>query len=254
MAARRRFALALGCLALTLATSAGCAGGAGDDDVPPMPEDLVPFESADAPSCWPAGTREFTGGTAADQGSVVVLGEGDLGIVLAPQASETFCGWADEAERLVGEGYVVASFTWTDDGAVAVRAAVAALRAEADVGPIVLMGASKGGAYAAAMADETAPFPSGVIALSPPAEFGVDARAEGSSFEGPLLVIASSDDTSVDVEDSRLVARAAEPDTFVELSGSAHGWDLFDGEHAAEVEALIDDFLVEAFAAEDAGG
>jgi dienelactone hydrolase len=225
---------------------AGC--GSEPESLPsdaPLPE-LFELEPAEAPDCWPDGTQAYQGGTADMTGTVVVLGEGEQGIVLGPQASEDFCGWAEQAQRLAEAGYLVASFSWTSDGRVSFMAAVAALQ-EAGASDVVLMGASKGGCYAAAMADDLDVTPVGVVALSPPSEYGVDARSANSSYVGPLLVIASTDDGSVDVEDSRLVARADDPDTFVELDGDAHGWALFDGDHAAEVEQMIDDFLAAAF-------
>ena len=91
--------------------------------------------------------------------------------------------------------------------------------------------------------------PVGVVALGPPSEYGVSAAAADSAYDGPLLVLASTDDSSVPVADSRLVARPDDPATFVELSGAAHGLDLFAGEHTAEVEARIDAFLASSFGA-----
>ena len=70
---------------------------------------------------------------------------------------------------------------------------------------------------------------------------------ERSSYTGPLLVIASTDDPSVDVEQSGLVARSDVPATFVELPGSAHGVALFESEHQAAVEGMIDEFLAASF-------
>ena len=61
---------------------------------------------------------------------------------------------------------------------------------------VAFVGASKGGMYAAALADELDPVT--VVALGPPAEYdGHDARSASSSYTGPLLVIASTEDRSV---------------------------------------------------------
>lgn len=234
---------AVAALLIALAAT-GCSG----PTEPAEPDDVVLVEPVptDVPSCWPADGLAFEAGTEADSATIVVLGEGDRGIVLGPQNTQSMCQWAAQAERLADQGYRVASFTWTADGSIAFRAAVAVL---ADLGArdYALVGASKGGAYAAGMSTLLEPAPVAVVALGPPDEFGIDARYESVGFAGPLLVIASTDDASVDVEASRRVARPDDPASFVELSGSAHGVALFDGEHRAEVEELIDGFLAAAF-------
>jgi hypothetical protein len=238
-------------IALGVAGCGGPASPADPADVPaaPAPTDAVAADlvATDVPSCWPTEGLAFEAGTEADPTTVVVLGEGDRGIVLGPQNGESMCQWAAQAERLADQGYLVASFTWTDDGSIAFWAAVAVL-AGLGAGDYALVGASKGGAYAAGMSTLLDPPPVAVVALGPPDEFGIDARYESVGYTGPLLVIASTDDASVDVEASRRVARPDDPESFVELSGSAHGVALFDGEHRAEVEELIDGFLAAAFA------
>jgi hypothetical protein len=206
----------------------------------------VDLRPAEPPSCAPDEATAYEAGPADDAFAVVTLGSGERGVVLSPQSDASLCQWVDQMERLAAEGYHVASYDWPLDAAAGIPAAVAALQ-EGGVEDVALVGASKGGAYSAALADELDPAPVAVVALGPPAEFGVDARSEASTYAGPLLVIASTDDASVDVEESREVARADDPDTFVELPGSAHGVALFDGEHRAEVEGLVDDVLAAAF-------
>lgn len=234
----------IGAACLVALALVGCGGPAGPAD--PADAVLVDPVPTDVPSCWPADGLAFEAGTDGDPTTVVVLGEGERGIVLGPQNGESMCQWAEQAQRLADQGYRVASFTWTDDGSIAFRAAVAVL-ADLGVRDYALVGASKGGAYAAGMSTLLTPPPVAVVALGPPDEFGIDARYEAVGFTGPLLVIASTDDASVDVEASRRVARPDDPESFVELSGSAHGVALFDGEHRAEVEGLIDVFLATAF-------
>ncbi len=215
-------------------------------DAPTDPSALMPLKPADPSGCWPDGGTGVVGGTAQMPAIAVLLGDGPHGVVLAPQAGSDYCGWAAQAERLAGQGYTVASFMWASDGAISFRTAVAALQ-DAGVTDIAFMGASRGGCFAAALADELDVTPAAVVALGPPSECDVDASAAGSGYTGPLLVIASTDDGSVAVDDSRLVARADDPATFVELDGGAHGWALFDGPHASEVEAMIDEVLGAAF-------
>jgi pimeloyl-ACP methyl ester carboxylesterase len=222
---------------------AGCTGQSADSTDAPAPVELV---AGDVPSCWPATGQAFRGTTEDDAVTVAVLGEGTQGIVLAPQSGQSLCNWADQAQRLADEGYVVASFVWPRDGTLGVRAAADALEL-VGVEEYVLMGASRGGAYVAGMSTMLDPEPLGVISISPPASYGIDARYEVVGFTGPILVIASTNDRSVGVETSREVARPDDPDSFVVLSGTAHGLALFDGEHKAEVEGLVDEFLAEAF-------
>jgi alpha-beta hydrolase superfamily lysophospholipase len=107
----------------------------------------------------------------------------------------------------------------------------------------VIIGSSLGGAQAVIAARELRPEPVGVIGLSP--SYVPDVAAD--DYDGPLLVIASTHDPTFSIETSRAVARAAEPDTFVELSGTAHGLQLLRGEHRADVEHMVDEFLADAF-------
>ena len=117
---------------------------------------------------------------------------------------------------------------------------------EAGATEVAFVGASKGGMYSAALADELDPVT--VVALGPPAQFdGHDARSTSTSYTGPLLVVASTDDRSVSALSSKLVSRADDPATYVELSGGAHGVALFNGEHREQVEQLIDDALAAGF-------
>ncbi len=241
---------------MLVALLAGCS----DDDAASAPDATAASQAGptadagaaalrptDLPGCWPDAGHAVVGGTESVPAIAVVLGDGPHGVVLAPQAGSDYCGWAEQAQRLADQGYTVASFSWASDGEVSFRTAVAALQ-DAGVTDMAFVGASRGGCYAAALADELDVTPAAVVALSPPADYDVDARAAASSYTGPLLVVASTDDGSVPVAESREVARADDPSTFVELDGGAHGWALFDGPHAAEVESMIDAVLADAFA------
>lgn len=244
----RRGSLALVLLA-PLAV-AGCAAATPEDPVEPEPTvaalEVAGMTPEAAPGCFPDGAQAFTADVDGEELTVVVAGTGEEGILLAPMAQSNHCSWGEETTRLVDAGYVVASFSWVRDGTVSVNHAVDALRA-AGVTELVLFGASKGGAYAAGMADDVDPTPVGVIAVGPPEDYEVDARSASSSYTGPLLVIATTDDRSVPIAESRNVARADEPETFVELPGSAHGVSVFIGEHRERSRQVVDDFLDEVF-------
>ncbi|MGY4643170.1 alpha/beta hydrolase [Cellulomonas sp. URHB0016] len=233
---------------------AGCTAGEVDGSVEPVADvsggptigpspDMRP---ADALDCLPEGSATATTGSEDDPTLVAWTGAGSKAVLLAPQNESGPCEWADQITRLAGEGYLVGTFSWSSDSAQSVRDAVQVLR---NVGgqDFALVGASKGGTFVAGLADEI--YPKTVVALSPPADFeGQDARAESSTYDGPLLVIASADDTVVPADSSKLVSRADDPSTFVVVDGGAHGVDLFAGPHKAEVEQAIDDALAQGFA------
>ncbi|MDC7122053.1 hypothetical protein OMK64_10940 [Cellulomonas fimi] len=222
----------------------------------PEPDAVAPEETtsvgpspairpADVPDCAPEGSAAAATGPEDDPTLVVWTGAGSKGVVLAPQNQADYCQWTDEMTRLAGAGYLVASFSWADDSASSLLGAVDALRS-VGAQDVALVGASKGGAFSAALADEADA--AAVVALGPPATFdGIDASSEASTYDGPLLVVASTDDSQVSVDGSREVARADDPSTFMELSGGAHGVELFDGEHASHVRTAIDGVLAQGF-------
>ena len=200
---------------------------------------------ADTPTCLPEGTATVTTGPQDDPTLVSFTGSGPRGVLLAPQNQGDACQWAAELARLAGEGYLVASFSWGADGAASVTGAADVLRSLGAT-DVALVGASKGGTYAAALADEVDAVT--VVALGPPAEFeGQDARSASSSYTGPLLVIASTDDPNVGVDSSREVSRADDPSTFLELSGTAHGVELLASQHQGTVQDAIDKALATGF-------
>lgn len=201
--------------------------------------------TAYAPYCLPQGSEAVNVGPENDPTLVGFAGSGTHGVVLGPQSDGDVCQWARQLERLVDEGYLVATFSWSSDGARSFTDAVDVLHAQGAT-DVAFVGASKGGMYAAALADDLDPVT--VVALGPPAEYeGQDARSTSSRYTGPLLVIASTDDRNVTALSSKLVSRADDPSTFVELSGDRHGIALFAGEHRAQVEQAIDDALAAAF-------
>lgn len=237
------------CLAV-LALAACTSSGSDDAETPtlaPSPAGIsASLTPADTPDCLPAGTATVTTGDADDPTLVSFAGGGTQGVLLAPQDRGDACQWADELARLAGEGYLVASFGWSDDGRASFLGAVDTLRSLGAT-DVALVGASKGGTYAATLADEVDAV--AVVALGPPASFeGQVAMATSSTYTGPLLVIASTDDPNVGVDSSRAVSRADDPSTFLELPGSAHGVALFTTEHREQVQQAIDETLATGFA------
>ena len=249
-------------LALAIVASlAGCTSAPSSDADPSNADPSVaapsgspsaaPMRGVKAPDCLPAGTQAVavTSGDVAT--AVAVAGGGERGVVLAPQNGGDWCQWAHEAEHLVDEGYRVATFTWPDTGReageAAMRSAVDALH-QAGAPTVALVGASKGGTYAAAMAEELGAV--GVVALSPPSVFeGLDARSINVGYTGPLLVIAARDDRGVASSDSRRVSRPDDGPSFLEIPLAAHGVAMLaDTDHAEHVTFAIDDELTRSFA------
>ncbi|WP_456846568.1 alpha/beta hydrolase family protein [Cellulomonas sp. P5_C6] len=237
-----RTAVAVAVLALGLA---GCAMS-GDETATPAPSRVAAStRPADTPACLPDGTTAVTTGPQDDPTLVAFSGTGTKGVVLAPQSEGGPCQWAGELERLAGEGYLVATFAWSADDQASFLGAADVLRG-LGAQDVALVGASKGGTYAAALADEVDPV--AVVALGPPASFdGLNAMPASSDYTGPLLVIASTDDPNVAVSSSRAVSRNDDPSTFLEVNGRAHGVELFTSPHRAQVQDAIDALLATGF-------
>jgi hypothetical protein len=227
----------------------GCADSA-PPPASPSASAGADMTGAEAPECLPAGTQAVRIARGDITTDVAVAGGGARGVVLAPQNGGDWCQWAAEAAHLADEGYRVATFTWPEPGVEAGKAAMtAAVEAlhRAGAQEVALVGASKGGTYAVAMADELGAV--GVVALSPPSQFdGLDARSQTVAYTGPLLVLASRDDPDVPRDDSYLVARPADGPSFLEIPLAAHGVAMLaDAEHKEHVTFVIDDELTRAF-------
>ena len=122
----------------------------------------------------------------------------------------------EQLVRLVEEGYLVATFSWSGGRRALVhrrgRRAARGRRAR------------RSRSWARRRAACTPP-PSPTSSTRSPSSrsarrrstTGHDARSTSTSYTGPLLVVASTDDRSVPALSSKLVSRADDPATFVEL-------------------------------------
>jgi len=249
IARRAASAAALGAVLLVGACAPDSGDGPGPTSTDAASSDGM--KAAKAPDCLPSGTQAVAVTSGEVTTAVAVTAGGSEGVVLAPQNGGDWCQWASEAKHLVSEGYRVATFTWPGTGNLkgeaAMRSAVAALH-QAGVKKVALVGASKGGTYVVAMAQELGAV--GVVALSPPSRFeGMDARSTSVDYTGPLLVIAARDDPDVSRDDSQLVSRPDEGPSFFEVPLAAHGVAMLaDPDHHDHVEFLIDDELTRSFA------
>ena len=227
---------------------AACSGDSAGTATSTSPPAAAQVRKIDTPACLPKGARAVVAGPKDAPTIVVTAGKGDHGIVFAPQSGTDFCDWVGQFTRYTDAGYHVASFSWAADGKTSITSAVDVLRGEGALG-VVLVGASKGAAFVADMADALGSAPLGVIALSPPTKFQTaDATSANSKYTGPLLVVATVGDAAVPAAQSKLVARPDDPSTYLELSGGAHGVAMFLTPARAELEGRMDTFMTSAFA------
>ncbi len=207
----------------------------------------VTLSEAAPPECLSDGVAYAQVGQDLAARGVAWAGAGERGVLLAPQVGGDVCQWADELTRLAGAGYLVATYEWGAAGEVGFQSALDVLHATG-AQQVAFVGASAGGTLAAGLADDLGAV--AVVALSPPAQYGeVDARAEASTFTGPLQVFSSTDDPQVPAADSALVVRNDKTSIVTEVSGTAHGIEFMapDGVHADHVRTTIDDALTQGF-------
>ena len=99
---------------------AACTATEGDPTAPsssPQPSDVVAsVRPADRPLCMPESATAVTTGPEDDPTLVAYAGSGTRGVVLAPQSDGQVCQWSRQLVRLVDEGYLVATFSWSDVG------------------------------------------------------------------------------------------------------------------------------------------
>jgi hypothetical protein len=101
------------------------------------------------------------------------------------------CQWLPTGRRLAADGYLVGLMDWTSPFDTAVTTAAALLR-EAGATELVLVGASRGGAYVLGVAGTLRPAPAGVVSFSGEGRLGEwDADARIRSYRGPLLRLGS---------------------------------------------------------------
>lgn len=215
---------------------------------------LLAAACAGGPSAPPPGERV---GFAAEDGTALegeVRGSGTRGVVLAPGFGADRGSWAEFADLLAEEGYLVLAFDFREfgetpgpdlSGAPAdVLGAVAALR-ERGARSVVVIGASMGGTAALVAAARDGVDLDGVVTLSAPAQFlGIEAPPEvvGAVTE-PKLFLAAQDDGSAPASAQGFYDVAPPPKRVEIVVGREHGTNLLEGAQAEVVRRLILDFL-----------
>jgi hypothetical protein len=211
----------------------------------PRATDANGFPLPERPACAAESGGEFVRATTSEGNSVgiLVLGEGASGVVLGPQDGGDICMMLAYGEELATR-YRVALYDWKEPRSEVPLLAVKALR-DAGADPVVLGGASYGGALAMSEAHRVRPRLAGVLSLGGELRLpGEDFRPGIRRWRGPLLEISSKQDAYFDSADARrLRALHPGPETVLMLPGSLHGVDLLEGPQQEQVRATVDEFL-----------
>lgn len=176
----------------------------------------------------------------------IVVGKGDVGVVLAHQKDSDLCAWLPYARHLNRLGFRSLAFdfkTYAVDLVESVRAAADELHRRG-ARRIILIGASMGGT-AVLDAATRIPTVAGVVSASGPATYG-DANASRAirSLHVPLLFIVARDDEDFVPDARRLFQQASSPEKRLEiLPGFTHGNGFFAAPVAGRAVRLVDDFI-----------
>jgi pimeloyl-ACP methyl ester carboxylesterase len=277
---RRRAAGLLG--AAVLAASTACTGpsspaptsGAGSTQAPQSsaapsrsalgPPGAMPTVAAGAACLAPpeqSGVVRFTSGNGASIAGVL-LGTGDVGLVLAHQTSSDLCEWMPYARVLSGHGYRTLAIDLNGFGASQPSAGVPSdprydqdILAAAEqlhrrgVARVILVGASVGGLAAVVAASEAQPPVAAVVDISGPADLaGMDAVAAAGRLTVPLLcLVGGTDAIAAEVGAVNAAATHAPDHPLVVIPGTAsHGVALLDPAYepkAAQARTAVEGFL-----------
>lgn len=207
------------------------------------------------PGCAPGPDLQFR---AADGTRLVGhrFGHGTTAIVLAHQFGGDVCQWTPYARRLASLGYTAIAFDFRGFGRSQHRTYPASLRYSADISAavkvarglgarrVVLVGASIGGNAVIVAAANTRPLVDGVVSLSAPATFRLDAVAAARHLTVPVLYVAGTfDEGGIYRKDAEtLYGATAAEDKAIEFAPTAeHGVQLV--AHPGKLRNLVEDFI-----------
>jgi dienelactone hydrolase len=170
-----------------------------------------------------------------------VVGKGPRGVVLSNQSDNSPCAWLPLTRRLVRDGFRVAVYYYSGEGAYKDTVAVAAKLRSLGVKRLALIGASEGAKSSIAAAAKT--HASAVVSLSP--ELSLDGYGNivpaARVLRAPVVYAYSKGDPLSDLAVPQLYAATQEKDKqLVAFSGYDHGVALLD--HPT-IPPLIERFL-----------
>jgi pimeloyl-ACP methyl ester carboxylesterase len=207
------------------------------------------------PGCAPGPDLRFR----ASDGTRLVghrFGRGKVAVVLAHQYDADVCQWVPYGQRLATLGYTAIAFDFRGYGLSQRRIYPASFRLSADISAavktarrlgakhVIVVGASFGANAAVVAAANTRPPVGGVVSLSAPATFRLDAVAAARHVQVPALYLAAQfDEGGQYATDARtLYAATASGDKRVEIvPGSSHGVRLVAG--PGKARDLVEAFL-----------
>lgn len=233
-AGRKRLGAALTLLAIALLTLTACASNGGGASIGRG----VLFDAEDGLVLHGRVYGEQTGTTA---------------VILAHELDRNQNVWNRLAEHLVARGFQVLTFDFRGHGespgqkeaGVAdgdVAAAARFLRRLNQARPIVLVGASMGGAAVLKVASR-GEF-KGVVTLSAPVSVrGLSAVPDVERIVAPKLFIAAEGDDRYTQDARRLFDQAKDPKELKLFPGGAHGTDLLKGDSGLAVRDYLVQFL-----------
>jgi pimeloyl-ACP methyl ester carboxylesterase len=223
----------------------GCGGGAASPS--PTPEAAAAAGPLDAcrsaAHAWtPLPTTGYYRSRAAR------AGEGPFGIVFVNDSDNDPCSWTGLANRLAGRGYAVAVFDSPSAGYEAGQAlaVAAALRRDAGVQRVVMIGASVGARAVIQIGAQHPRAAAGVVALSAErmVRYGGDLLPLARRVGVPVLSVGSRGDAlTVFGKDTRVWDRTIPRVHTLMLTGADHGVDFLHDRHRAQVQAAILSFL-----------
>jgi hypothetical protein len=176
-----------------------------------------------------------------------VVGAGSVGVVLANQSDNTVCGWLPFPTYLARHGMRVLAFDYGHgDASREVQAAATFLKREG-ASPLVLIGASLGGAVIIDAGAHMRPAPAAVISLSAVPEattysFPADARR----LTSPIFQIGSTEDQLIQyghTTRSLFAASRSPAKRLLLLHGADHGVALVNSEAGNKVREAILAFI-----------
>ncbi|MEV8515303.1 alpha/beta hydrolase [Dactylosporangium sp. NPDC051484] len=256
-----RFITGIGC-ALLLTGLTACGSQAGTTDTSNATATSTAVAAAPSPADRLCGDPQLNDKQVAfaGQGGTFLagyaLGEGNVTLVLAPQASATGCSWLGWAKQKAAAGYRVLAFdfngegrsrraeTGTNSGDVAAAAAFA--RAKGGRG-VVLIGASRGATATLVAGARLEPPATAVISLSGPDSYaGESALRAVARLSVPVLYVAATGDGSFATAAQAMYdATPGDQRTLSMVPGRQHGTALLtvtdDG--TADATRAVDDFL-----------
>lgn len=182
------------------------------------------------------------------------------GVTLAHMNMNDRTSWADYAEKLALEGYVVLTFDlrgWGESGGESnvpemyrdVMAAVTYLAnfGKVDRDRIAAAGASMGGMASVIAATHTSSIKAVATVSSPPSWSDSEpVKVIGKLTPRPVLVIAGSSDPHLDLRAARMLFLAArEPRQWLEINTNKHGTDIFATPQGVELERALAVFFAD---------